>query len=74
VIVISNSKEFKGLQGLERLDGFHNVKHSTSHVKPNPATWIKTAAVSWLKTNDNVDVPNLIDSTMHYKNTDSKEL
>ncbi len=71
--MVSNRKEFMGLRGLDQLQGFHMIKHKISDVKPNPATWIKTAAVSWLKQNDAVDMPNLADTSTHYGNANAKE-
>ena len=74
MIIVSNKKDFKGLKGLETLQGFHNVNHSAEQVKPNPATWIKTAAVSWLRQNDKLDLPNLLENGTQFVKADRKEV
>jgi len=36
---------------------------AAKQVQPKPATWIQTAAVSWLHRNDTIDVANRLDSS-----------
>ena len=65
VIIVSQDKNFKGIQGLDQFDGFlqeQRPRQDTEKIKPKPGTWIQTAAVSWLKTNDTTDMPNLTDT------------
>lgn len=59
VIVVSKSKQFEGLRGLEALAGFEQMQHEAAKkVQPKPATWIQTAAVSWFRQNDTLDMAN----------------
>ena len=43
-------------------------------MKPNPATWIKTAAVSWLKHNDASDLPNQNVQAQQYGVANAREI
>ena len=62
MIVVSRSKEFEGIKGLDSLDAYAAMQHAAAKkVQPKPATWIQTAAVSWLRQNDTLDMANQFD-------------
>ena len=62
VIVVSRSKEFEGIRGMEKLEGYAFMQHEAAKkVQPKPGTWIQTAAVSWLRQNDTLDMANQFD-------------
>ena len=67
VLVVSKSKHFEGIRGLEKLDGFAQMQlEAAKKVQPKPATWIQTAAVSWLKQNDTLDMANQIETSQAF--------
>ena len=77
IIVVSQEKSFKGIDGLDQFQGFLQTarpRQDTEQIKPKPGTWIQTAAVSWLRTNDTTDMPNLADAANAYTNARSAEV
>jgi len=75
VLVLSRTKDFVGLKGLERLEGYELMQlEAAKKVKPKPATWIQTAAVSWLNKNDTLDMTNQMEASNSYNKADSTEI
>lgn len=76
VILVSAEKQFIGLKGISQLNGFMQVRRAqeVESIKPKPATWIQTAAVSWLHQNHTTDVPNIADTSNSYQGTDSNDV
>ena len=75
MIVVSKTKQFEGIRGLEQLSGYAQMQHeATKKVQPKPATWIQTAAVSWFRQNDTLDMANQIETSNAFSKSDSVEV
>ena len=67
MLVVSKTKDFVGLRGLDQLEGYEQMQlENAKKVQPKPGTWIQTAAVSWLNKNDTIDVKNSMDVQQTY--------
>ena len=63
VLIVSTQPNFIGLNGLDKFfrranEGRKRPTVKLHEVKPKPATWVHTAAVSWLNQNETADIPN----------------
>ncbi len=75
MLVLSRTKQFVGLKGLEKLDWYEQMQlEAAAKVQPKPATWIQTAAVSWLNKNDTLDMAQTADAGGSFNKADSIEV
>lgn len=75
VLVVSRTKDFVGVRGLDQLEGFELMQlENAKKVQPKPGTWIQTAAVSWLHKNDTVDLKNNMDVSQGYMKVGGEEV
>ena len=68
VLVASPTQRFVGLNGLHEFVNIESGRQQleTEFVKPKAHSWIQTAAVSWLKSNQVEDLPNYMEAPQKF--------